>query len=107
MKLLKINANLVGAFINNLETCIFILRRSGTRRLCIIHVHIENYHLARHMWVCGQQAACLLSDLSQNSFQNLEVFLKPECSSAAHINVKICLSEPQGACNQKATWAAF
>lgn len=56
-------------------------------------VHIENYHLARCMWVCGQQSSCLLSDSSHNSFENLEVFSRPECSSAANINVKVCLSE--------------
>lgn len=62
----------------------------------LLTVPIENYHLARHMRVCGQQSSCLLSDSSHSSFENLEVFIRPECSSAANINVKICLSEATG-----------
>lgn len=69
--------------------------------------HIENYHLARHMRVWGQQPSCLFSGSCCSSFENLEVLMRPECSSAANIKAKICLSEATGACNQTVAWVAF
>ena len=67
----------------------------------LLTVHTGNYHLARHMWVCEQQSSCLLSDSSHSTFENLDVFIRSECSSASSIKVKTCLSEATGRLQSK------
>lgn len=60
----------------------------------VLHTtHSENCHFTRHMCICGQQSLCLLSDSSHSSYENPEVFIRPESSSAANIDLKTYLSE--------------
>lgn len=75
----------------------------------VLHtVHSQNCHFASYMCICRQRSLCLLSDSSHSSYENPEVFIRPESSPAANTDVKTCLSEnTEGGCNEKATWVTI
>lgn len=95
----KISTSVAGAFKNNHKVCIFILQSIWSPNIVI---HCSHWELSlRRTWVCRQQPQHMFSNSSHNSSENLEAFIRSECSSATNTDAKVYLSEAVGSLQAK------